>query len=46
MKLKNKEYQMIIIYLPFWQVNANCMVFPPTPQKASTIILHRQRFAI
>ncbi len=33
-------------YIPLSHVNANCIVFPPTPQKASTITSHRQRLAI
>ena len=33
-------------YKPRWQVNANCIAFPPTPQNASIIKSHWHRSAI
>jgi len=44
----NKLFQneVILFYLPLWQVNANWMEFPPAPQKASTIISHWHLWAM
>lgn len=43
---KMKLNKNIILFIPFSHVLANWMQFPPTPQKASTIISHLHLSAV